>query len=259
MSLNTTIKSKSFYHKSYCAHHDFLFCSHTGIEDKRKEEIEREETISTIPESNAVSGHALTKEVADMILTKLEENKKETEEVITSFGGKMKEEAANAVKNAASNLDSHYKRAIKETKDVLDRIKKAHKVTGDDKKFLKRNLTLYCVTSNSSFVLRTMKKCIAKHLNCMTLESFLASLPQSEMLGTVSEMKKCLLSFCNHWRCPILISFHFHRFLQTPRGDTSLFTAPVSPRPPKNSQPFWTKTSIPCTSDLTGSPRTSGR
>lgn len=119
-------------------------------------------------------------------------------EVIASFGEKMRQEAEKAEKRVASDLDEYYKRAIKEIKDALDRVKETHRVTKGDEELLRRNFVPYGVTGNSSFVFRTMKKCFDRGICCRSLESFLASLPQSEMLDTVSEMKECLLSFCNY-------------------------------------------------------------
>ena len=140
-----------------------------------------------------------TKEVVDEALKKLEERKDKSKEMIVAFGKKAGGLVEKAKDKAIAVLDKRLNQSKKGISRSIEKVGGSQELSGYFKRralnTLKERLPTYRVRDNSAFVLGVVKRCIDEHIDCTSLESFLASLPEPDIAGTVKSMKEILGNF----------------------------------------------------------------
>ena len=140
-----------------------------------------------------------TKEVVDEALEKLEERKDKSNEMIGAFGKKAGGLVEKAKDKAIAVLDEQLNQSKKGISRSIEKVGGSQELSGYFKRralnTLKERLPTYRVRDNSAFVLGVVKRCIDEHIDCTSLESFLASLPEPDISGTVKSMKEILGNF----------------------------------------------------------------
>ena len=140
-----------------------------------------------------------TKEVVDEVLEKLEERKVKSKEMIVAFGEKAGGLLEKVKGEVISVFDKQLNVSKKDISRFIEEVGGSQEFSEDLKKralnALKEGLPTYRVRDNSAFVFNIMKRCIDEHIDCTSLESFLASLPEPDIAGTVKSMKEILGNF----------------------------------------------------------------
>lgn len=92
--------------------------------------------------------------------------------------------------NDLSEIVSRTLTKIQESQELTEELKK------EGTKILTEYAIFYDIQDNSDFVFDIISRCVDEGFDCVSLESFLASLPQSEIDSVVMSMKKCFYVPC---------------------------------------------------------------
>lgn len=98
---------------------------------------------------------------------------------------------------SASKLDEKLRGAREGITEAIEDTRDSYDPPGELKyealEVLKTHFVSYYVRDNSAFVFSAVKRCIDENNKCITIKSFLTSLPELEMFETVKAMKGCLV------------------------------------------------------------------
>lgn len=168
-----------------------LFFKGANDERNRKAMKGGEEENGAAATEDKDSG-AYNKEAVDETLKKLEENMNKAKEEIISFTAALREGIKSATKEATERLDGRHKKATGEFANVIDRAKDPNwlrYIIPSMRYAVRDHAVPYRVHDNSKFVFDAVKKGITQGIDCSTLKSFLAALPQQEFESILEEMR----------------------------------------------------------------------
>lgn len=137
--------------------------------------------------------------MVDEILKKLEDNKNAAKEAIAALVETVRKNVEKVTTKTTNKLDSMHEEMSEYLKSVVEEVKK-DEFTEDSKKRAITDLKFifttfaYIVKCNPKLILDILKKCTAKPLDCTTLKSFLASLPQAEVEEVTKVVNEGLLT-----------------------------------------------------------------
>ena len=119
--------------------------------------------------------------------------------MVGSFGEKAGGLVEKAKDKAIAVLDEQLNVSKRILSALIEKIREINFFSEDLRAWVLINLKLglptYRVHDNSAFVLSVVKRCIDEHIDCTSLESFLAALPEPDIAGTVKSMKEILGNF----------------------------------------------------------------
>lgn len=171
----------------------------TIIHPHFKKTIEIQEEKKEGKDEEAKECTAFKKEMVDETLEKLEENKNAAKETITALAETVRKNVEKVTTKTTSKLDSMHEEMSEYLNGVVEEVKAAE-FTEDFKKRAITDLKFiftsfaYIVKCNPKLVLDILKKCTAKPLDCTTLKSFLASIPQAEVEEVTKVVNEGLLT-----------------------------------------------------------------
>lgn len=192
INLNKIIKSINQFHFSTLI---YLFIHLIDITDKRGVTKYAKHEDKCDP-NNRIE-FIYSREAVDERLKKLEENTNKANETTTALTNKIIEYIEESGNDAIENLSNKHKEAFDTISEFIDKLKETQELTDELRKegenILRNHSNTYCIKENREFVVRTVKRCIESHRNCITLRAFLESMPQAEMTDFVTELKRGFL------------------------------------------------------------------